>query len=332
MSALLAFVLIGLASLAETVRAQSLQDTVRHIVMFAGAPGEVRLTWQEAPNTWRYTLESRGRALASRVVLDASGLPMEVETTGQNEAGAPRNERFEVREGRANWFTPVDSGSTDRVTGYYASLHSAAGLDVFARALRRRPDSTLALLPNGEASLQALGERLTSSGQTRSIAHYAIHGLDLSPAFIWLNEDAIEAAGRVVLPGLWDMHVHFHPGQNETWHAPLFLAAGITTVRDLGNNAELLTSLRERIEADDALGPRILASLIIDSTLPRPVGAGVRSREEALETVDRFADLGCDEVKIYNSLAAELVPVVIERTKLRGMRVSGHIPTALTGP
>jgi imidazolonepropionase-like amidohydrolase len=147
------------------------------------------------------------------------------------------------------------------------------------------------------------------------------------------DAEVIDAAGRMVLPGLWDMHVHVHPGFIEELDAPLFMAAGVTTVRDLGSDTDLMLSLRERSAEHRALGPRILPALIMygPGSWGR-LGATVSTPEEAQDAVDRFAALGYVQVKLYNPVPPELATVIIGRARHHGLRVSGHLPNGMTGP
>lgn len=143
--------------------------------------------------------------------------------------------------------------------------------------------------------------------------------------------EIIDAAGKMILPGLWDMHTHH--GISETYlelMAPLYMAAGITTARDLGSPTVPTLSLRRRIEAGEALGPRLLLAGWVEGGSGRPTGPLVNNAAEALVAVDRFAELGYVQIKIYGTLSPDLVPVVIERAKKHGLRVSGHIPKGMT--
>ena len=55
----------------------------------------------------------------------------------------------------------------------------------------------------------------------------------------------VPIAGRTVIPGLWDMHSHV----TQIEWAPVYLGAGVTTVRDMGNEFEFITALRKDINA-----------------------------------------------------------------------------------
>ncbi len=137
----------------------------------------------------------------------------------------------------------------------------------------------------------------------------------------------IDGSGKMLLPGLWDMHQHLFPS-----NAYLDVAAGITTIRDLGNSIDELGKLRKHIEAGEQIGPRIVLAGFIDGPGPYegPVKVLAATPEEARERVDHYADLGYVQIKIYSSVKPELVPVIIDEAHRHGMRVSGHVPAGMT--
>ncbi|HEY9421958.1 MAG TPA: amidohydrolase family protein [Thermoanaerobaculia bacterium] len=139
--------------------------------------------------------------------------------------------------------------------------------------------------------------------------------------------EVVDARGRTLMPGLWDMHVHL--GDDDG----LFnLQGGVTTVRDLANDIDKLLELRRDWDAGVKIGPRVLMAGFIDGPGPfaGPTKVLVDTEEEALQAVDRYADLGYVQVKLYSSLDTKLVPPIIRRAHERGMRVSGHIPNGMS--
>ncbi len=127
----------------------------------------------------------------------------------------------------------------------------------------------------------------------------------------------------MVLPGLWDMHVHM--GEVD---GVLHLAAGVTSVRDLANDIDTVLDLRKRIEVGQLVGPRMVLAGIIDGPGPYagPTSVLVDTEAEARAAVDRYAELGYEQIKIYSSVPRALVPVIAEHAHMRRMRVSGHVP------
>src|SRR6185369_9813821 len=79
---------------------------------------------------------------------------------------------------------------------------------------------------------------------------------------------AVPVDGKTIIPGLWDMHTHV----TQVEWAPVYLGAGVTTVRDMGNEFEFITSLRDAIASRRALGPRIVAAGLIDGGGPNAFG------------------------------------------------------------
>jgi imidazolonepropionase-like amidohydrolase len=137
----------------------------------------------------------------------------------------------------------------------------------------------------------------------------------------------IDGTGQTLLPGLWDMHAHV--GSND---GLLNLAAGITTVRDLGNDIDTLLARRKRIEEGQEIGTRIVLAGIIDGPGPYqgPTKVLVSTEDEARAAVDNYARLGYVQIKIYSSVKPELVPAIIHEAHKLGLRVSGHIPAEMT--
>jgi imidazolonepropionase-like amidohydrolase len=123
--------------------------------------------------------------------------------------------------------------------------------------------------------------------------------------------------------------MHAHVSAND---GMLNLAAGVTTVRDMGNDIDDLMSRRKRIEAGEEIGTRIIACGLIDGPGPYqgPTKILAGNEKEAREFVDKFASLGYPQIKIYSSVKPELVPVIIDEARKHHMRVSGHIPAGMT--
>jgi len=140
------------------------------------------------------------------------------------------------------------------------------------------------------------------------------------------DTQVIDGSGKMLLPGLWDMHQHFSPD-----NAFLDVAAGITTGRDLANSIDELGKLNKHIENGEQIGPRIILAGFIDGPGPfeGPVKVLAATPEEARQRVDQYADLGYVQIKIYSSVKPELVPVIIDEAHKRGLRVSGHVPSGM---
>jgi imidazolonepropionase-like amidohydrolase len=137
----------------------------------------------------------------------------------------------------------------------------------------------------------------------------------------------VDAHGKTVLPGLWDMHAHF---EQVEW-GPIYLAAGVTTVRDCGNEFEFITAVRDAIAQGRGLGPRLLLAGIVDGTGTYTIGVErVDTPDQARMWTDRYHASGFQQMKIYSSVKLEELKVVADEAHRLGMTVTGHIPEGVT--
>ena len=136
----------------------------------------------------------------------------------------------------------------------------------------------------------------------------------------------IDGMGKTLLPGLFDMHVHAQP-----LDGLLNIASGVTSVRDMGNDIDELKHLQAQWDSGAAIGPRVWKAGFIDGHGPfqAPTGLYADTAEEAITAVNRYADLGYVQIKIYSSLNPEFVPGIVKTAHARGLRVSGHIPNGM---
>lgn len=137
------------------------------------------------------------------------------------------------------------------------------------------------------------------------------------------DEAVIEGEGGTVYPGLHDMHSH------ATLQAgPLYLAAGVTATRDMGNVNSFMQDLLPRIEAGEVAWPRIVPNGFIEGRSPYSARFGFipDTLQEGLDDVRWYADRGYFEIKLYNSMNPDWVkPLAAEAHRL-GMGVTGHVP------
>src|SRR6266481_6346199 len=136
----------------------------------------------------------------------------------------------------------------------------------------------------------------------------------------------IDATGKTLLPGLWEMHTHFSGVE----FGPALLAAGITTARDCGGDFEFLTTLRDAIEKRHRLGPRLLLAGLVDASGPDAFGAvSADTPEEARKVVALYKSARFQQLKLYTLLKPEVVQVLSQEAHQAGMTVTGHVPSAL---
>ncbi len=196
---------------------------------------------------------------------------------------------------------------------------------LLARTLIHKPTAALAftnanlfesetgkILPNVTVVIE--GNRIKAVGTTGTIK-------------VPDNAEVIDARGKTLMPGLWDMHVHISPDDGL-----MHIAAGVTTVRDMANDTDALLSLKQKFESNETIGPRILMAGFMDGRGPYsgPTKVFVDTEEEAQKAIDNYARLGYSQIKIYSSIKPELVPKIVALAHAKGLRVSGHVPAFMT--
>src|SRR5215475_15009215 len=133
----------------------------------------------------------------------------------------------------------------------------------------------------------------------------------------------IDAGGKFLIPGLWDMHVHWYGRDTLT----LFTANGVTGIREMFGNSDLLR-WRDEIAKGSLQGPRmVVASPIIDGPQPVwPNSISVRNEDEGRKAVTRVKKWGADFVKVYSLLPREAYFGIADEAKKQGLSFVGHVP------
>jgi len=136
----------------------------------------------------------------------------------------------------------------------------------------------------------------------------------------------VDAHGKSVLPGLWEMHAHF---EQVEW-GPIYLATGVTTARDVGNEREFIVAARDAIVAGKGIGPRLVMAGVVDGTGPFSLGViRVDTPEQARDQVQKYKADGFQQIKIYSSVKPEILKIVTAEAHRLGMTVTGHIPFSM---
>lgn len=135
----------------------------------------------------------------------------------------------------------------------------------------------------------------------------------------------INGKGKTLIPGLWDMHGHL-----SKYDGLLNIAAGVTSVRDIGNNHDNIMQIDSMFNSNTLIGSNVYRAGFMDQESPFSAGLSVKSLDEALKQVDWFADNGYLQVKLYSSIDPSWVKPIADRAHNRGMRLSGHIPAFMT--
>ena len=177
-----------------------------------------------------------------------------------------------------------------------------------------------------DQAIAVSGGRIVATGRDRSIATR------------FQPRQAIDARGKFVMPGLWDMHVHFGGGpeliaENKAL-LPLYVAHGVTTVRDAAADLSLsVLQWRSEVAAGTLLGPTIFTSgPKLEGYKPLWKGTiEVGTPAEVDAALDRLQAMQVDFVKITdNTLKPDIFLYALKAAKKRGLKTSAHTPFALT--
>jgi hypothetical protein len=365
---------------AHQVRQAEQAKTLRYtVLMSTNKAGTQVVSTHGDTVTVDYEYNDRGRGPKAHTVirLGTDGIPLSLETTGNDYFKVPIEERFSIDGNTARWKNTSEEGEAAAGPLFASMYGPPEELAVLARALLRHGNQ-YALLPGGQATIRKVGD---TNLRGTHVTAYEIGGLGFSPFEIWLDDqqnlfgsvsawqsairegfeadaktlidaqdsrageriaqlasrythkptaarltilnarifdprsgtlsapttinvegnriasigvpqernaaDIFDAAGKVVLPGLWDMHTHLSDVDGM-----LDIAAGVTSARDLGNDSDTIIELKRKIDAGVAIGPRLVLAGLVDGPGPfqGPTNILAANEEEARKAVDFFAD------------------------------------------
>jgi imidazolonepropionase-like amidohydrolase len=201
------------------------------------------------------------------------------------------------------------------------------GMQLFAASMKMDPtkNKTLAIVGGNVVDVES-GQTLRN--QTIIIENGLIRETGAVASIkIPANATIIHAEGKTILPGLWDMHSHFEQAE---W-GPAYLAAGVTTVRDCGNEFGYINAIKTSIDSHNGVGPNILKAGIVDG--PGDKGLGIvraTTEEEAIRVVNMYKNNGFVQIKIYSSVKPAIVKAICIEAHRLGLTVTGHIPMGMT--
>lgn len=223
-----------------------------------------------------------------------------------------------------------DSPKADTMTRYTSllPLYLAVGLGLLVSACETTPPHSLAIR---DVTVIDVVDGSLQSGVTVLVDGNQI--VAVQPADeVSIADDAevIDGTGGYLIPGLWDAHVHSAAAAE--WHFPIFLALGITGVRNMHSTAdaplERTNEVKRRLLSGELRGPRFLANGgLVDGDPPAwPGSVVVRNAEEARAAVDMLAVGGADFIKVYDNLTRDAYLAAMDQAQQRGIPVDGHLP------
>lgn len=150
------------------------------------------------------------------------------------------------------------------------------------------------------------------------------------------NARVIDARGQYLIPGLWDMHVHsafgdWFPGGRDII-LPLFIANGVTGVRDMGGDAPILLKWRKQIVEQKIIGPRmVISGPMLDAYLPDgklrfPSSIAVTTPTSAIAAVDSLKKQGVDFIKVQSVISHDAYLAAAQEAHTQGLPIVGHVP------
>jgi hypothetical protein len=142
----------------------------------------------------------------------------------------------------------------------------------------------------------------------------------------------VDGKGKFLIPGLWDMHVHTVVGRLPELYFPLFIANGVTGVRDMAADLELSKKLRKDIDEGRLMGPRIIAGKMVDGPLPFWPGhpIPISGEVDARQTVASVKDGGADFIKVYSLIPRQAYFALADEAKKQRVTFAGHVPFSVT--
>jgi len=148
------------------------------------------------------------------------------------------------------------------------------------------------------------------------------------------NIQIINANGKYMIPGMWDMHVHsafVSPAWDERVIYPLYIANGVTGVRDMGGDPDVLEGRRTRIETGELLGPHmVLAGPFLAAGKSDLQTIAVNTPEDARRAVDTVKSRRADFVKILSDIPRNSYFAIADEAAKQKIPFAGHVPYSVS--
>ena len=140
----------------------------------------------------------------------------------------------------------------------------------------------------------------------------------------------VDGQGKFIIPGLWDMHAHMEMA-GESW-LQLYVANGVTGIRDMGSALDLILNLREATSSGRTLGPQIVAAgpILDDAPGDWPFRMRVRNPDEGRAAVQLLKRRGVDLIKVHNHTPRDVFFAIADEARQQKLPVAGHVPLKVT--
>jgi len=172
-------------------------------------------------------------------------------------------------------------------------------------------------------------------GTTIVVDSNRIASVELSSANARPKGRVVDAKGQYVIPGLWDMHTHAYFGWprdfGDNYVLPLFIANGITGIRDMGSDLDAVLAARSDVAKHRLLGPRMVVSgpMLDGPKVSFAASMAIATPDEGRKAVDTLAARGVDFIKIQSGVPRDAYFAIADEAKKRGIVFEGHVPDAI---
>jgi imidazolonepropionase-like amidohydrolase len=172
----------------------------------------------------------------------------------------------------------------------------------------------------------------TQPDTTVMIRNNRIIGIAPSASLIPKTGQIVDAKGEYLIPGLWDMHTHVYfdstAADGTDLVLPLFLANGITGIRDMGSKLDTVVEARDRVNADGLFGPRMVVSgpMLDGPKSTYKAAVPISTPADGRRAVDMLKNGGADFVKVQSGVPREAYFAIAAQAKKMGIPFEGHVP------
>ena len=145
----------------------------------------------------------------------------------------------------------------------------------------------------------------------------------------------VDGRGMYVIPGLWDMHTHAYFGWSQefgdTYVLPMFIANGITGIRDMGSDLDAVLRARGEVAAHRLVGPRLVVSgpMLDGPQVAFAASMAIKTPDDGRKAVDLLKSRGVDFIKIQSGVPRDAYFAIAAEAKKRSIEFEGHVPDAI---
>ena len=161
-----------------------------------------------------------------------------------------------------------------------------------------------------------------------------IRSISTSPSAPVLGK-VVDAHGRYLIPGLWDMHTHIFfdrtANDGDDIILPMFVAFGITGIRDMGSALDPVLASRATIAKHQQLGPRMIVSgpMLDGPKSSYQAALPITTPESGRQAVDMLHARGVDFIKVQSGVPRAAYFAIADETRRIGIEFEGHVPDSI---